>query len=82
MDVLHAAVLAQRQASASRLQLFGALLRFFARLQAFGRRFVRLGHGAVACDVLFDFFFAVLGQGNTGQAHGEDEKSNAVHRFP
>jgi hypothetical protein len=81
MHVLHAAVLAQRQAPASRLQLFGALVRLFARLQAFGRRFVCLGHGAVTGDVLFDFFFAVLGKGAPGQAHGEYKKSNGFHGF-
>jgi hypothetical protein len=81
MDVLHAAVLAQRQASASGLQLFGALFRFFAGLQTFGRRFVRLGHGTVTGNVLFDFFFAVLGQGTPRQTHGEDENSNGFHGF-
>ena len=81
MDVLHAAVFAQRQAPASRLQLFGALLRFFARLQAFGRSLVCFGHGAVAGDVLFDFFFAVLGKGTPRQAHGKEEKSNVFHGF-
>lgn len=82
MGVLHAAVLAQCQPLASSLQLFGALVRLFTGLQAFGCCFVGLGHGAVSGDILFNFFLAVLGQSAPGQTHGEDEKSDAVHGFP
>ena len=71
MHVLHAAVFAQRQAPASRLQLFGALVRLFAGLQAFGSRLVGLSHGAVSGNVFLDFFVAVLCQGGPGQAHGD-----------
>jgi hypothetical protein len=81
MRVLHTAVLAKRQAPASRLQLFGALVRLFTGLQAFGRRLVGLGHGAVASNVFLDFFVAVLGQGRPGQAHGGKQKGNFVHGF-
>jgi hypothetical protein len=79
MRVLHAAVFAQRQALAGGLQLFGALLRFFAGLKAFGRCFVRLGHGAVAGDVLFHFLLAVLRHSAPGQADGGKKKGNFVH---
>lgn len=79
MDVLHAAVFAQRQALAGGLQLFGALIWFFSGLQAFGCRFVRLGHGAVAGDVLFYFLLAVLGHSAPGQAHGGKKQGNFVH---
>ena len=66
MRVLHAAILAKRQATASRLQLFGALVWLFTGLQAFGRRLVGLGHGAVASNVFLDFFIAVLCHGPPG----------------
>ena len=81
MRVLHAAVFAQRQAPASRLQLFGALVRLLTGLQAFGSRLVGLGHGAVSGNVFLDFFVAVLGQGRPGQAYGGEQKGNFVHGF-
>ena len=81
MRVLHAAVFAQRQALAGGLQVFGALGRLFARLQAFGRRLVGFGHGAVSGNVFLDFFVAVLGQGGPGHAHGGKQKGNFVHGF-
>jgi hypothetical protein len=81
MRVLHAAVFAQRQALAGGLQLFGALGRFFAGLQAFGRRLVGLGHGAVSGNVFLDFFGAVLGQSRPRQAHGGKKKGNFFHGF-
>jgi hypothetical protein len=81
MSVLHAAVFAQRQALAGRLQLFGALGWFLARLQTFGRCFVGLGHGTVSSNVFLDFFGAVLGQGCPRQAHGGQQKGNFVHGF-
>lgn len=70
VNVLHAAVFAQREALAGGLQLLGALVRFFAGLQAFGSRLVGFGHGAVAGNVLLHLFLGVLGQGPPGQAHG------------
>jgi hypothetical protein len=73
MRVLHAAILAKRQATASRLQFFGALGRLFTGLQAFGRRLVGLGHDAVAGNVFLDFFIAVLSQSRPRQAHGSKE---------
>lgn len=81
MRVLHAAVFAQRESLTGSLQLFGALVRLFTGLQAFGSRLVGLGHGAVSGNVFLDFFVAVLGQGRPGQAHGGEQKGNFVHGF-
>lgn len=64
------AVFTDCQAFASRLQLFLANLVFFARFQAFGRRLVGRGHGAVTLDVFFSFFVSVLRVGcGEGGAH-------------
>ena len=60
VSVLHAAIFAQRQPLAGGLQLLGALVRLFARLQAFGSRLMGFGHGAVAGDVFLDFFITML----------------------
>src|SRR6185369_10141437 len=52
MFVLHPAVFSYSQAFASGLQFFQALVGLPARLQAFGRRFMRGSHGPVALRVL------------------------------
>jgi hypothetical protein len=81
MDVLHTAVLAQRQTFAGRLQGFGALFGLLARFKALGGLFVCLGHGAMAGNVGLDFFGAVLGKGSPGQAQGDEEKGCFFHVF-
>jgi hypothetical protein len=53
MRMLHAAKLANAQALAFKLQMHFALRIALAGLQAFGRIFVRLGHGPVAGNVFF-----------------------------
>ena len=58
--VFHATHLADGQGFARGLQVFLALLFTFARFEAFGRRLVRGGHGAVAGDVFLGFFVVVL----------------------
>ena len=60
MLIFHPAVFANGQPFASGLQFLAADLFIFARLKAFGGRLVRCGHGAVARDVFFGFFFAVF----------------------
>src|SRR5687767_5092699 len=61
MSVLvpHAAVFADSQAFAILLQLLLALLHGLARLQAFRRRLVNRGEGAMAGDVLLAFLVRV-----------------------
>jgi hypothetical protein len=81
MRVLHAAVLAQRQALAGGLKLFGALGRLLTGLQAFGRRLVGFGHGTVSGNVFLNVFVAVLSKCPPRQAHGGKEKSNFYHGF-
>jgi hypothetical protein len=81
VDVLHAAVLAKRQALAILLQSLGALLGLFARLQALGCGLVGLGHGPMAGNVLLNFFVAVLGQSPPRHTHGGKKKGNFVHGF-
>lgn len=82
MRVLHATALAQRQAFASRLQFFLALVMLFARLQTFGRCLVRRCHGAVARNVFLRFFRAVLGHSRERQAERQDQKTQTVHIHP
>ena len=60
MLVLHAAVFANGQTLASRLEFLLTCVRLLAGLQAFGGGFVRSGHGAVTLDVLFDFLVGML----------------------
>jgi hypothetical protein len=79
--VLHAAVLAKRQALAILLQFLGALVGFLAGLQALGCGLVGLGHGPVPGNVLLNVFVAVLGQGSPRQAHGGKKKGDFVHGF-
>ena len=79
MSVFHAAVFANGQAFASGLQLRGANIGFFTRLQAFGSRLVGRSHGAVALYIFFNFFVAVLGmrQRQHGTERQGQRKSNS-----
>lgn len=60
MLVFHPAVFANCQAFASGLQFLAANIFVFARFQAFGGRLMRCGHGAVAGNVFFSFFIAMV----------------------
>ena len=77
--MFHATALAQRQAFASRLQLFLTLVLLFARFQAFGRRLVRGCHGPVARNVFLRFFRAVLGRSRERHAERQGQKYQTVH---
>jgi hypothetical protein len=73
MRVLHAAVFAQRQASAGGLQFLGALRWFFARLQASRCGFMGLCHGTVTRNILLDLLGTVLCPCGAAQTQGHDE---------